>query len=412
LGSPTPPIQCQRCSTWGYQCACEGGFGTAAASSRDDVENGGVADEKHEEAEASGSVAADAKRDEKRVAASTFCGEKRVAASTFCGEKGVAGSAHKARYKSKKDLLVVQINPNCWEGAKRWLSQGSGKAGAIVCGQEHKLTEEVMHGAFGALRKEGYMVAGSPAIQTLEHGDARHRSAGTFVAVATHIHSEPLECMGRSNLAPQDAPGRLSGQCVDWDKGLACFSAYLQDMVGWNDINVAVVQQLALVTYLLDQPWLVSLDANMDPQQFMDNDIVRSMGGRLVRASGGTCRHKDNWKCYDFFLVSQDLWHSVVGVEKFADWPTTPHVPVGLRIRQEANATYVRRQVVPRALPTLWPIGCARAPDSAWCAETDGLGTLTDRYGRAIRSVEAEVLGRHDICPGQRVHWTRQADLL
>ena len=59
----------------------------------------------------------------------------------------------------------------------------------------------------------------------------------------------------------------------------------------------------------------MAVDANMEPEAFMQGPEVHKMGGLLVRPPGGTCRVREKWTCLDFFIVAPQLEPMVLGGE-------------------------------------------------------------------------------------------------
>lgn len=299
---------------------------------------------------------------------------------------------------------VIQINPNCWDGVKAWLLQEGTGAGRVVCAQEHKLNQSALDSACEAMAKQGYCISGAPAVTTKQHGDGRHRSAGTLVAVAAHVHSELLCAFGKADLSPSEAPGRLTGRWVDWHGGVAVFAAYFEDGTGWSATNIALAHQLGMVTAVCGVPWIVALDGNMDPADFVQAQTIHDMPGYIVRSEEGTCRYKESWKCYDYFYVHNVLEAFVVGAERLEDWPTVPHKPVRLSLTKAPTSVNKRVQIAPLPLPYGVPIGCARAPSvrPRLIRETVAGGTVPSMdidatYAAVIGQVEADVLDTHGI---------------
>ena len=164
-------------------------------------------------------------------------------------------------------IRIVQINANLWPGHSEWLEQGVALAGHVVAGQEHKLDIEAWHNVGASRQSTGFVASGAPAVVTSATGDERHRSAGTYVAVANHVGSELLAAFGKADLSTSEAPGRLSGRWIDVPGGIDIFSAYFQDAAGWNQTNVALVRQLCVVTSTVGL-WILALDSSMEPEEF------------------------------------------------------------------------------------------------------------------------------------------------
>ena len=107
----------------------------------------------------------------------------------------------------------------------------------VICGQEVKLSGDGIQWAKQTAQHHGWTCSIAPAVVTKDGGDRRHRSAGTLVATPSHVGSELLWPFGREDLSPQEAPGRLTGRWVNIVGGIAVLSMYLEDSVGWSDLN-------------------------------------------------------------------------------------------------------------------------------------------------------------------------------
>ena len=296
------------------------------------------------------------------------------------------------------ELRIVQLNPNAWPAMREWLVQ-QGQPGHVICGQEHKLDAGALLNVCAATKKAGYTVSGAPAMVTNPSGDARHRSGGVMVAVANHLHSELLCALGRADLSPSDAPGRLTGRWIDAMGGIVALSAYFQDGVGWNAVNIALAKQLAVVTCTCGCPWVISMDGNMEPDAFYASEIVQHMPGVIVRPRLGTCRYLDAWKCYDYFYVDQRLEPYVIEARTLRDWHTVPHKPVMLRLAAKGAPVYKVIQIAPRPLPIQLPVGCVRQPpvrQSLDSEEGKAMG-VTELFAEVVSRIEEDVLSRNDI---------------
>jgi hypothetical protein len=142
-------------------------------------------------------------------------------------------------FKPRGFLELVQINPNSWSGIKEWLENEVGGKTQVVCGQEHRLAAPELEAACVSAKGIGWNLSAAPAVITALKGDGRHRSAGTLVAVASHVGSELLYEFGKADLSPPEAPGRLSAR---WGNMLgrehdACgvFQQWLSAVHEWSD---------------------------------------------------------------------------------------------------------------------------------------------------------------------------------
>jgi hypothetical protein len=237
-------------------------------------------------------------------------------------------------------MELVQINPNSWSGIKERLEKEAGGRTLVVCGQVHKLARPELEAASEAARGIGGDLRAAPAVITAENGDGRHRSAGTLVAVAKHVGSELLCEFGKPDLSPAEAPGRLSARWVNLLGGLAVFSLYRPDGVGRNETNRALAHHLLVVVKALGCPWIVSMEGNMTPSEFLDNGSVQCMRGVMAAPKEGTCRFRDQWKCYDYFLIDERLQDLVVEVKAL----------VGAEARKPSRAAAPAPQHVMREL--------------------------------------------------------------
>ena len=186
-----------------------------------------------------------------------------------------------------------------------WLETPGSRPHA-VCGQEVKLLEEELLAARRSLSRGGWNASFAPGVATRDEGDGRHRSAGTIVAVPSHVQSETLWPFEREDLSPVEAPGRLSGRWANLMGGVAVLSMYMQDVVGWGEVNLALARQLESVVANLTCPWILGLDANMEPEAFASNAVISSLRGIIVAPEEGTCRYRDIWKKYDYFSSMLD----------------------------------------------------------------------------------------------------------
>ena len=91
---------------------------------------------------------------------------------------------------------------------------------------------------------------------------------------------------------------------------------YLEDYVGWSDLNEALAVHLVATVRQLACPWVLSLDANMEPEELMSNAVLGRLRMIVVAPERGACRHKDNWRKYDYFLVDSRLqrWQPIAVV--------------------------------------------------------------------------------------------------
>jgi ribonuclease HI len=313
------------------------------------------------------------------------------------------GSKRQRGIDVEANIEIVQLNANAWSGHVEWLEREAGKRTLVVCGQEHKLDIPALEAACVKARGMGWNCSASPAVCTGEGSDGRQRSAGTYVAVAKHVGSELLCEFGKPDLSPNEAPGRLTARWVNLLGGIVVFSLYLKDGVGWNDCNRELALQLLTAVNALRCPWIVAMDANMTPDEFLVNGSVQCMRGVIAAPKEGTCRFKENWKCYDFFYIDERLRDLVVKVEVLSWWHTYPHKPVRLVLRGSRGKLFRLMQVIPKQLPIQVPIGCARRPPAWPKLESAAVSQekLDENYSAVMRCLEQEVLDKNDIIGDQ-----------
>ena len=66
--------------------------------------------------------------------------------------------------------------------------------------------------------------------------------------------------MAERTCLPYGAPGRLTGRWINMLGGLVVMSMYMENAVGWNELNRALAKQLAAVVAVLRCFWVVALD--------------------------------------------------------------------------------------------------------------------------------------------------------
>jgi len=197
---------------------------------------------------------------------------------------------------------------------------------------------------------------------------------------------------------------------VDILGGIDCISLYLYDMEGWSDRNTELARATGARVRASPRLWAVGLDGNMEPSSFAEHPDIAATGGVVLATTAGTCRYREIWKTYDYFLVHPALKSLVVGIEVINDWPTYPHKPVRLTLRGDAAKLWKRVARVPRPLPVATPIGCRREPQSwppseaIWnprIPEQEQTHSLADAYALVLAGIENEVLDRCDIVEPQ-----------
>jgi len=140
--------------------------------------------------------------------------------------------------------------------------------------------------------------------------------------------------------------------------GLHAGSVYLQDSAGLNDVNLAVLQEIAVVLKQIRGPWILAGDWNLNPDLLRSSAWLDVVGGVIVAPTTPTC----HGSTYDYFVVSQDLASSVVGVARVDDGGLHPHHPVRMLLRGDARRKLTRQIVRPTRVPGVLPAGPLPCP--------------------------------------------------
>ena len=98
---------------------------------------------------------------------------------------------------------------------------------------------------------------------------------------------------------------------------------------------------------------MVGGDWNLAPEVLASSNWPRIMQGTIHAPPSPTC----NEKVYDYFLVSSDISHAVVGVKRLSDGGCKPHWSVRLYLHGAARAKAVRRLIKPDFVPGILPHG-------------------------------------------------------
>ena len=309
-----------------------------------------------------------------------------------------SGPEKKPRKSKKKWVTITQFNGNAWQGSKDLIEAEACVVDA-VCVQEHKKLEPELLEMRASLQKGGWDASAAAAVDTGDAQDNRFRSAGVCVAVRREVGSQMLWPYNRADFSPAESPGRLAGRWCNMCGGLALFSLYMFDGEGWSDRNRALIKHLGGIVRNIDCLWVVSLDANMEPEEFAENPEVNLLKAVLVAPKGGTCRFKEKWRKLDFFLMDkrmQVLWPEARVVD---EWPSYPHKPVRLTFKRKGEGLHRMALVAPQPLPIGLPVGCARPPpDYPDIGETEASEEqLTKDYGEFIAKFEGEILDTWDV---------------
>ena len=82
-----------------------------------------------------------------------------------------------------------------------------------------------------------------------------------------------------------------------------------------------------------------------------------------MRALGNlTCRTANGGRTIDFFILDKRLIKGVEGIWVQADFPSSPHYMVVLRLRSTVTRAMVSKIVPPKPFDTALPIGCLYYP--------------------------------------------------
>ena len=133
--------------------------------------------------------------------------------------------------------------------------------------------------------------------------------------------------------------------------------AYLHSSLGLSHPkNLTLLQDIACVLMTLKDPFVLTADFNGTEDDLRRTGFLKLVGGVIFAPKKATCKGR----VIDFFVVSQDLAGSVVGVAIVNDALFSPHRPVRLYINANNRTMTVRTlrvaKTVEAKLPMVPPI--------------------------------------------------------
>ena len=111
---------------------------------------------------------------------------------------------------------------------------------------------------------------------------------------------------------------------------------------------------MAAVIRRWGKQWVIGGDFNCTPEEVKATGWLKLVGGVIVQPHGPTC----NDRTIDFFVVSNEMAHAVVGAWVVGDAGSKPHCPVRLVIKAKPNSIMMKTLKPPMAIrggPPLWP---------------------------------------------------------
>ena len=160
--------------------------------------------------------------------------------------------------------------------------------------------------------------------------------------------------------------------------GIHVISLYLKDSEGLSEYNLRVLQEAAVLALTLGTPWIMAGDWNITPEQLQAANWLGVAKGTVFATELPTC----HCSTYDYFVVSHNLAHAVVGVQRIDDAGLHPHHPCRVLLRGDAKRKAVRKLTrAPKVHATL-PHG--PAPKPPYYDEILGLGGTSYQVARAM----------------------------
>eukprot|EP00972_Heterocapsa_arctica_P089960 13271853-Heterocapsa_arctica.AAC.1 len=83
-------------------------------------------------------------------------------------------------------------------------------------------------------------------------------------------------------------------------------SVYMKDGLGLAGINLEILERIGRFTMLLNTPWILAGDWNMEPNNIAAAGWLHQFGGELVAPEGQTCS-KGLGNTLDYFIVARAL---------------------------------------------------------------------------------------------------------
>ena len=274
-------------------------------------------------------------------------GRARVATTGQPCAGPTVGYTQWADATAKEDGLWIidTANPNSWTTAE---ASGLPRSCAdVLLLQESKRFGE--H-ADEQVKKSGRDLGWNCAVATALRTAADKGSGGCIVGAKRGIG-----IAGHEHVVSEAIKHRC---CFAWVSamlkgGVHFGSIYLKDLVGMDDTNMAILQEVAAAITALKGPWILGGDWDLEPHVLQGSGFLRMVRGTMVAPALPTC----NGKTYDYFVVSERLAHLVAGVARIEDGGLHPHWPSRLYVRADGRRHLVRKIVRPERVPGVLPFG-------------------------------------------------------
>ena len=250
---------------------------------------------------------------------------------------------------------IDSVNPNCAAGAQKHLTQAT--ADFVMIQELRAPSVSACMAQERLAKKAKWGLVTATAVVTDQGGV----SAGVAIAGRSHFgmckHDIPLHS------ASAHTPGRVVASHVGamGKGGVHLISVYCWCVEGLSRKNLDLLQDVAQLISRLNGPWCLAADFNFEPQALADCGWLDLVQGRVVSPEAPTCGKK----VYDYFVVSRNFRHAVVGIAVIDNAGFYPHSPVRLFVKGKPRDTLVRCCVAPRKLPAEIPQGCMQQPVSA-----------------------------------------------
>ena len=256
-----------------------------------------------------------------------------------------------AVWKDTGMWAIDTANTNCLESARDKVLPRS-KADIQLLQETKVRTKQEAEAAVRGLRREGWN-AHVPVAKT---NDSGRGSGGCAVAARLGTGVTPVD----ADLILPEFRHRISAAHVSavMKGGIHVISVYLKDSVGLTDYNLRVLQEVAALALTLGTPWIIAGDWNITPDQLQAANWLGVAKGTVFATELPTC-HSNT---YDYFVVSHNLTHAVVGVQRIGDAGLHPHHPCRLLLRGDAKRKAVRKLTRAPKIHATLPHGPAPKP--------------------------------------------------
>ncbi len=285
-----------------------------------------------------------------------------------------------AAHKAAGLWAVDTINPNAWAGAA---DHGGLTSADVILAQETRKRGARRADAERQARARGWRFALRDARLT----EANRHSAGVGVGVRKHIGvSADDDCsfLGHDGETRYRYIRRWVGAIC---KGGVHFgSVYCRSAEGLTELNLDILQDVAVDLASVRGPWVLGGDWNVTPEALAASGWLALVDGTVIAPPTPTC----NGSVYDYFVVSTKFKQAVVGAAVIEDAQFNPHSAVRLFIAAAPRAIHQRTLVAPRKLAADMPQGClTEAAATAATRAVNGSGAPSPWRIRADASSEA-----------------------